>query len=383
MRILNRSLYEIVNGLQPRVQDLPMQHRLTSGYMTVTRGLVGCRPMHTQIPSDRFERLDSARWLAAMAVVLLHCASQGLSDESAHGTLAWTAANIFDSAMRWCVPVFVMISGALLLEPDKAPPLRVFYGRRMARIVLPLIFWTVFYLGWRIVSAQLDDADVPWTAWAKMVADGKPYYHLWYLYMLLGLYLFTPFVRRAYQASSPRTRLLAVSLILGIAVIQSAMDSGREQTGFFLTWFAPFLGYFLLGRLLFDGHVRLPYAVLLLVTSIAATAVGVHAMSSPTDLNTYFYSNFSLTVPVMAIAVYHLVLHGPRLPRLSAWVPLTFGIYLIHPALIDLAIRFDLYSPGPGMADFWAIPLFALVIFLASAGLTWLMRQHHMLARLV
>ena len=383
MLTLNRSLYEIVNGLKRRTYKACVQHRLTSGYMPVTRALVGCPPMHTPIPSDRFERLDSARWLAAMAVVLLHCASQGLSDESAHGTLAWTAANIFDSAMRWCVPVFVMISGALLLEPGTAVPTRVFYGRRMARIVLPLVFWTMFYIGWRIVSAQLDQTEVPWTAWAKMVANGKPYYHLWYLYMLLGLYLFTPFVRRAYQASSPRTRLLAVGLILGIAVIQSALASGREQTGFFLTWFTPFLGYFVLGRLLFDGHVRLPCAVLLLITSIVVTAVGIHTMSSPTDLNTYFYSNFSLTVPVMAIAVYHLVLNGPKLPRLAKWVPLTFGIYLIHPALIDVAMRVGLYSPGPGPADFWAIPLFAVVVFLGSAGLTWLMRQNQMLARLV
>ncbi len=339
--------------------------------------------MHTQIPTDRFQRLDTARWLAALAVVLLHCASQGLSDESAHGTLAWTAANVYDSAMRWCVPVFVMISGALLLDPATAPPLRVFYGRRMARIILPLVFWTAFYLVWRVVTAHLDQADVPWTAWAQTVVNGKPYYHLWYLYMLLGLYLFTPFVRRAYLASSPRTRLFAVGLILGIAVVQSAMANGREQTGFFLTWFAPFLGYFILGRLLFDGHVRLPYAVLLLVISIAATAIGIHAMSSPNDLNTYFYSNFSVTVPIMAIAVYHLVLNGPRLPQLAAWVPLTFGIYLIHPALIDLALRLDLYSPGPGPGDFWEIPLFAALIFLASAGVTWLMRQHRWLVRLV
>lgn len=339
--------------------------------------------MHAQTPNDRFERLDSARWLAALAVVLLHCASQGLSDKSAHGTLAWAAANVYDSAMRWCVPVFVMISGALLLDPGTATPLRVFYGKRMARIVPPLVFWTVFYIGWRVVTAHLDQHEVPWTTWVQMIINGKPYYHLWYLYMLLGLYLFTPFVRRAYLASNPRTRLLAAGLILGIAVIQSAMANGREQTGFFLIWFAPFLGYFILGRLLFDGHVRLPHAVLLLVASIAATAIGIHTMSSPTDLNTYFYSNFSVTVPIMAIAVYHMVLNGPRLPRLTAWGPLTFGIYLIHPALINLARRLDIYSPGAGAGDIWAIPVFAALVFLASASVTWLMRQHRFFARLV
>ena len=83
----------------------------------------------------------------------------------------------------------------------------------------------------------------------------------------------------------------------------------------------------------------------------------------------------------MSMAVYHLVLHGPRLPRLAGLVPLTFGIYLVHPAIIDLAMRAGLYRPGFG--DVWAIPLFACTVFMLSAGVVWLMRHHRVTARLV
>jgi len=337
--------------------------------------------MNTTMPSDRYERLDTARWLAAMAVVLLHCASQGLADEAAHGSFAWTMANLYDAAMRWCVPVFVMISGALLLHPRPAEPLRLFYRKRMTRIVLPLAIWTLFYIIWRAASARIDGDHVPWTVWLGAIAAGKPYYHLWYLYMLVGLYLVTPFVRRAYWAVSERVRLTAVTVVLVLAMIQAAWRDGAEHSGFFLTWFAPFLGYFVLGRLMFDGHVRLRHAALLLAASILGTAVGIYAMSSPSSFQTYFYSNFSVTVPVMSVAVYYLILHGPRLPRLAALVPLTFGIYLIHPAIIDLLMRAGFYQPGSG--DAWVIPVLACVVFILSAGIVWLMRQHRMTARLV
>ena len=337
--------------------------------------------MNTTMPSDRYERLDTARWLAAMAVVLLHCASQGLADEAAHGSFAWTMANLYDAAMRWCVPVFVMISGALLLDPKPAEPLRVFYRKRMTRIVLPLVIWTLFYIVWRATTARIDGDEVPWTVWFSTIAAGKPYYHLWYLYMLVGLYAVTPFVRRAYWAVSERTRLAAVWIILSLAMIQVALRDGVEHSGVFLAWFAPFLGYFVLGRLMFDGHVRLRHAVLMLVASILGTAIGIYAMSSPSSFDTYFYSNFSVTVPVMSIAVYYLILNGPKLPRLPGLVPLTFGIYLVHPAVIDLLMRAGIYQPGRG--DIWIIPLLACVVFLMSAGIVWLLRSHRLTARLV
>lgn len=336
--------------------------------------------MHTRSP-DRYERLDTARWLAAMAVVLLHCAAQGLADDGAHGSTAWLVANAYDAAMRWCVPVFVMISGALLLEPRSLRPLRTFYGRRMARIVLPLVAWTLFYVVWRAASARVDGDPVPWGTWLAAVVAGKPYYHLWYLYMLVGLYLVTPIVHHVYWSVSGRARIGGVAAILGLAMLRAAWQEGAEHTGLFLVWFAPFLAYFVLGRLVFDGAVPLPHAFVLLVASVLATTLGTYTMSSPAGLDTYFYGNFSITVPVMAVAVFHLVLHGPRLPRLPALVPLTFGVYLVHPAVIDAAMRLGWYAPG--WHDAWTIPVFALVVFALSAGIVLILRRYPLTARLV
>ena len=149
---------------------------------------------------DRYARLDAARWLAAVAVVMLHGAATVVSDPAAYGSGAWLAANLYDSAARWCVPVFVMISGALLLDPERPQDARRFYSRRVARICAPLLFWTLFYLLWRTALDWIDDGRLDLSFWPRKLAHGEPYYHLWYLYMIVGLYLFAPLVRALARA---------------------------------------------------------------------------------------------------------------------------------------------------------------------------------------
>src|SRR3989304_5868153 len=97
--------------------------------------------------------LDNARISAIFAVVLLHVA-YGVVIENDIGTNYWWFANIFDSSARWCVPVFVMISGALLLDSSKNEDSLTFYKKRLSRILLPVLFGIkVLPMAWVILGA--------------------------------------------------------------------------------------------------------------------------------------------------------------------------------------------------------------------------------------
>ncbi|WP_251863142.1 acyltransferase family protein [Achromobacter sp. Marseille-Q4962] len=332
--------------------------------------------------TDRYDRLDAARWLAALAVVLLHSAALIVSEPAAYGQGAWLAANLYDSAARWCVPVFVMVSGALLLDPARPLDPRRFYARRVARICAPLVFWSLFYLGWRTALDWWDDGVIDISFWPRKVAQGEPYYHLWYLYMIVGLYLFAPLVRALYARSAPPARALWVVGILGLAILDALYRQAlHAPAGFFLTWFLPYLGYFVAGRLIFDGEMRIPRPGLVLALSVAATALGVHLLSSARGLNTYFYDYFSVTVPFMSLAAFQCIVSSPRLPRLPALAPLTFGVYLIHPLFLDVAKRAGAMQGKPGGA--WTVPLVAAAVFALSALISWLLRRHPATRRLV
>ncbi|WP_442951990.1 acyltransferase [Orrella sp. JC864] len=330
----------------------------------------------------RLARLDAARWIAALAVVLLHCAAVPVSGSEPYGSPGWVSANLYDSAVRWCVPVFVMISGALLLAPARREGLPRFYMRRTARILLPLAFWTLFYLGWSALLERLDGTPTdPW-AWLTRLSEGRPYYHLWYLYMIVGLYLFAPFVRDMYGRLNERRRLACVLGTLGIAVMDALYRHwAGTGYGFFLAWFVPYLGYFIAGRMVFEGSLRLPRPGLVLALSVAATAAGVYALSNAQAMNFYFYDYFSVTVPFMSLAAFQLILSQSRLPRLTLLAPLTFGVYLIHPVFIDLAQRSDLYE-GP-MPPAWSLPLVAVAIFVMSAACIWVFQRLPVLRRVV
>ena len=58
---------------------------------------------------------------------------------AAPDAVSWWSANLWDSFAHWCVPVFVMLSGALLL--GRREPAPHFWRKRAARLVWPLVGW--------------------------------------------------------------------------------------------------------------------------------------------------------------------------------------------------------------------------------------------------
>ncbi|MCB5363466.1 acyltransferase family protein [Pusillimonas sp. CC-YST705] len=321
-----------------------------------------------------YGRLDAARWMAALAVVLLHCAAFPLTSTTDYGSTAWQWANVYDAATRWCVPVFVMISGALLLDPSKREGFRRFYQRRAIRILPAIVFWSALFLLWRAYIYRLEDASVDALDWLRLALSGEPYYHLWYLYMLVGLYLFTPCLRLLYSGSSVRQRLFMILVVFALATLQGLhREISGSGYGFFLVWFLPYIGYFMAGRMMFEGQLRLPLPGLVFVLAAALTAAGASALTTSESLNVYFYDAFSLTVPWMSLAVFQLILNARRLPRLPAVIPLTFGIYLVHPVFLDIGKQTGWYAPQASTV--WQVPLTALIVFGLSMATVWVLRQ--------
>ncbi|NHC60172.1 acyltransferase [Paenalcaligenes suwonensis] len=312
-----------------------------------------------------YAKLDTARWMAALAVVLLHSAAVPLTSTAAYGTQDWYWANLYDAATRWCVPIFVMVSGVLLLDPAKHEGFASFYKKRGRRILPAIGFWSVFYLFWGAWMYHQQGVPMDAQAWLRKATSGEPYYHLWYLYMLVGLYLFAPYLRLLYQHCSARQSRYVVLFMLVLAMLQSLYREVQGNSyGFFLLWFLPYISYFLAGRMMFEGRIRIPYPGWVLSLSIAATVVGTTLLSSHQHFSTYFYDTFSITVPLMSLAVFQLILQSPTLPTLPMLAPFTFGIYLVHPIFLDLAQQTGLYQAQTGIV--WQTPLMALAVFMLS-----------------
>ncbi len=185
--------------------------------------------------------------VATIAVVILHVAASGVVQFGSIQTVDWWVYNIADSACRWAVPVFVMLSGAKLLDAHKLESVKGFYTRRLSRIGIPLVFWSLFYLGWQVIYRHYESP----MGLLKQLALGNPYYHLYFLYVIAGLYLFTPAFRVLLSRLDSEVRPLTLAFFL----LASFDAFVRRMTGYeysaFLK-FVPFIGYYCAGYLIRD-----------------------------------------------------------------------------------------------------------------------------------
>lgn len=190
------------------------------------------------------QRINCIKGMAILMVFGIHSSETVLIPTSILN-LEWYTALTANVLSRVCVPWFVIVSGFLLLPPEKSKCFRDFYSRRLKRLLLPFAFWVTVYIFWRVAHYP----DRPTTIeWLKEIVAGPVYYHLWFLYMLFGMYLAAPFLSRMLASLNDRE----VSLFLGIWFILASLGPWvqwvlRTDIGIPIGIFGSYFGYFIFG----------------------------------------------------------------------------------------------------------------------------------------
>ena len=323
---------------------------------------------------------DAMRVIAVAAVALLHAAATGVMR---HGTLSprqWWTANAIDASCRWAVPVFLMLSGALTLDPERRESTSAFYGRRLLRVGVPLAVWATFYFVWAALyhGESVTAASVRASLRAGLVEN-----HLYFLFVVMGLYAIAPLLR-------PTTARLPPSAVCGLAILLLALASYGIPQDYWptnaFTLFVPYVGYFLMGVVLRD----LPLTPIRLAVTIAAFSVASAIITIGTglrfarwgasdyrSLSLYEYTGAAVILQSMAAFLLIRWLCTPVAGGPRRWITLlgsaAFGIYLAHRAVLDIVAGWtgDWYAHAAGAT----IVLQALLAFVGAAALT-LVIQH-------
>jgi len=332
---------------------------------------------------------DGMRVIAVAAVAFLHAAASGVVRYDALGPFQWWTANAIDASCRWAVPVFLMLSGALILDPARREPPSAFYGKRLMRVGVPLAVWTSFYVLWAATyhAQPVTVASVTGSLWAGLVEN-----HLYFLFVILGLYAIAPPLRESMSRMRPPARWALAVVLLALASFGVPQDYWPMNA---LTLFTPYIGYFVMGFLLRDvslGRNASGLVAAAFVAACAAITIGTgmrFAAWGPSDHRSLaLYDYVSVAVIIQSIAAYLLI---QRLcSRGSAadsnrWVRLlggaAFGIYLTHRAALDVVAGWtgDLYANAAGIA----IAVEALLAFACAAGVTLLIQRVPYLRRAV
>ena len=228
-------------------------------------------------------RLDIMKLGAAFAVVWLHVSAPIVAGRMDAGDVSWWMGNIADAASRWAVPIFVMISGALYLSKPIDGSLREYYRRKSARVLFPIIVWSGVFLTVQFYSHGIGITDA-----VRMLITGTPYYHMWYLFMILGIYLIAPFIHMMVTAG-PQHKL-GTFLVLGfiLAAVESALSNilgaGPRM---FLAIFPKYITYYVAGYYLMHVPARIGlgrlYFIVVMCVLLTAFGVGASRRCSASD----------------------------------------------------------------------------------------------------
>ncbi len=305
------------------------------------------------------EWLDTLRALATVGVIIIHNSTPVVNMTYARDMDFWWIGNIVDSAVRFAVPLFLMLSGATLLS--KEYQLAEFYKKRVARVLVPLLFWMLCYwiFRWAMLKPSQQPKDLSTIIlWAKdlFLSEGISK-HFWYVYMILFIYLFVPFLGKAVRklSNSWLLAMLVAWVVLFIALRPIPIN--------FYRW-SDFFGYKLLGYFLYTGYLVLGYylmrirltwnktrffAAVIFILSIACSAIYTYFASKNAhrlDLSIYSYLTVNTAIQSIALFIGAKDLHIGN--RFILWMMQTisnysYGIYLVHIIVIGIFFRNNIF----------------------------------------
>ena len=340
------------------------------------------------------------RSFAVMCVLMLHSAAQVLQLDVVFSSNDWWIGNIINSAMRMCVPLLFMITGFLLL--GKSEPMEVFFRKRFSKIAIPLVVWSLIYIGWLLlvevnnpspISPTSDQVTESISALFPFSLVGiffaPAYYHLWFMYALIGLYLCLPLLAILVHNAERKILWYMVILWSFSTFVIPAMQSANMYVLIELNMVSGNIGYLVLGYLLGTAQITkrlFMYMLPLFFISVAITALGTWWVSTPDNLNQLFYGSTPniLTMTISSFIILRYmgdkcgVLQTAKLKSVILQSSAcAFGIYLIH-ALF-------LYSFHKGLLGFTLdsiqgnaliyIPLTAVVVYLSSFSIIYIVRK--------
>lgn len=328
---------------------------------------------------QRVAYADVARIAAAFAVVLLHTAGIRLVNADVYSSsFFWAAA--FDALARWAVPLFIMLSGMLFLKKEKKTDIKRLWRKNISRLVTAFVFWSYLYNLYSAYAERGLCAEIFLSALRRMPQGAM---HLWFIFITVGLYIVTPFIKHMTDGMTKRETEYFLILNLILTFIPKTLSSFeifepliRYIDKFEICYAAGYVGLFVAGMYI-DRYEHkkefrtcayigagAAYAYMLAMTLISSRAGGA--------LDESFMSFKSLSAYMMAFGVlmgFKYALKDkkfkPRtLSNLKNWSRYTFGVYLIHEMIINIlsAGGTEVLSGCP----YLGIPIEAALIFAAS-----------------
>lgn len=357
--------------------------------------------MTNGLSGPRKQFLDVLRVLATCAVVLMHVltGATDVTDASIVPEYRSLLLSVMD-LVTWCVPIFLLISGYLFLNPERTLTYPVMIKKYCRRIALAILLFGVPYAASELVVAERTFRIRMIPEALKMTLMGHTWSHMWYLYLIFFLYLVTPLLKK----------VLRVLPVWGVVAMMAVIFLGSSV--------APFLNKVLDVNsipVLPDGGVYFLYYLcgyffavrevcvdkgrnVWLTAAVAVLALGMILSRTLAGFSIQMAYNYPFTV-LLAVLLFAAGWNGSikkyRIPWQEAGA-LSFAVYLVHPVYVNLLYKFVKITPFTvleqcGVQSVAAgqtvlillLAAFCLVVLALATATAWVLRKIPVLRKFV
>lgn len=288
--------------------------------------------------------IDLLRIFSIFSMMVLHVAASYWSSV-ATVSFEWNVFNIYNSLVRFCVPVFVMISGVFFLDPERSTSIKNLFSKNIVRIIRAYIFWSFCYASSYAVFDVIKGEQFSMEFLKRIVLG---HFHLWFLFTLVGLYLITPLLRKITEDKKIMEYFiflffifeLCYNFLAKVPFLLNVLEPIMEKTNIFLP--LGYAGYYVWGLYLYKYDFSKQFqnyfytlgvaSVLftILITAFLSIKSGT-AVSSYYDYllpNTFFVA--SALFLFFKYNISQIVLSSKTLKMVFLTSKISFCMYLFH-----------------------------------------------------
>jgi len=314
---------------------------------------------------DRLYWIDAIRSFACLCVITTHAPIPNCGS----GEKIIAITNYFSVA--GASVLFFMISGALVLFKEKSfvPFIKV----RLSRIALPMLIWTLISLA--IDYAQHEITGLTILKRISMIPFAPQVGTYWFIYVVFGIYLLTPFLSSWLSKASKRDveiylSIWAFTLFLPyLRIVLPQIDAITAMSSGYLYSFYGYLGFAILGFYLrkwcnFNELKKWHVALVIFIVLLPAVLY-----SMPIIPHSAIQNRMSINIVALSVCYFLIIKHMKLSAKASSFfydfAQHSFGIYLVH-ILVMRKVLWPLLTPLE-IPYFIQIPL---IIFL-TVGISY------------
>lgn len=338
--------------------------------------------LQNDVKPRRIEYIDALRTIACFTIVLLHVSAYNTYNVD-HGTREWNVFMAYESVVNWAVPVFVVLSGSLMLSRD-CDYLKI--KRKLIRLAIVFFSWSFVYILHGLILNIWEDHSVRFLL--SQFLQG--HYHMWYLIMFAGLYLIAPLLRQITKDDKSARAFLILAIIFGcllpslgdlyqlcsgnkavasMGFLYQAAVNIKEDFNFHFVLGYPLyfvLGYVLIKKISTRRTGLLTGAALFAAGTILLFAEIICSGSKEIALLFIHYYQAGVLLQASGAVICAKALENTGLVRkLAVLAPYSLGIYMVHPLILETLQKLGIDSMT--FEPVWFTPVLAAAVFAVSA----------------